>query len=42
MDFVRDALTSAGERDIYTGDYMDLWIVSAEGVTIGQFELKFD
>eukprot|EP01113_Clastostelium_recurvatum_P017261 TRINITY_DN201_c0_g1_i3.p1 TRINITY_DN201_c0_g1~~TRINITY_DN201_c0_g1_i3.p1 ORF type:complete len:236 (+),score=58.42 TRINITY_DN201_c0_g1_i3:86-793(+) len=41
-DLVKDALTSAGERDIYTGDYVDIARIDANGVTFSKFELKFD
>eukprot|EP01117_Protostelium_nocturnum_P003212 TRINITY_DN14164_c0_g1_i1.p1 TRINITY_DN14164_c0_g1~~TRINITY_DN14164_c0_g1_i1.p1 ORF type:complete len:251 (+),score=69.35 TRINITY_DN14164_c0_g1_i1:57-755(+) len=40
--FVRDALNSAGERDIYTGDHMELKTVKATGITSQKFDLKFD
>eukprot|EP01116_Phalansterium_solitarium_P022714 TRINITY_DN7604_c0_g1_i3.p1 TRINITY_DN7604_c0_g1~~TRINITY_DN7604_c0_g1_i3.p1 ORF type:complete len:230 (+),score=30.43 TRINITY_DN7604_c0_g1_i3:66-755(+) len=39
---VKDAFNSAGERDIYTGDYVEMWTVSAAGVKKERFELKFD
>jgi len=42
QDIVRDAVNSAGERDIYTGDYMQLVTITQKGVTIAQSELKFD
>lgn len=39
---VREALTGAAERDIHTGDYCDVAIISATGVSIERFPLKFD
>jgi len=41
-DVVRDALTSAGERDIYTGDFADIARIDKHGVTFSKLELKFD
>eukprot|EP01112_Ceratiomyxa_fruticulosa_P004522 TRINITY_DN1505_c0_g1_i1.p1 TRINITY_DN1505_c0_g1~~TRINITY_DN1505_c0_g1_i1.p1 ORF type:complete len:233 (-),score=46.76 TRINITY_DN1505_c0_g1_i1:98-796(-) len=41
-DLIKDALTSAGERDIYTGDYADIARVDKNGVHLSKFELKFD
>ncbi|KAJ2713131.1 Proteasome subunit beta type-6 [Coemansia spiralis] len=37
-----DAFTSATERDIYTGDYVEIFIVDAEGVHKQMRELKHD
>mmetsp|Transcript_31037 Transcript_31037/g.42694 ORF Transcript_31037/g.42694 Transcript_31037/m.42694 type:complete len:217 (-) Transcript_31037:151-801(-) len=42
IDLVKDALTSAGERDIHTGDFADICLVTAEGVAHHKFDLKFD
>jgi 20S proteasome subunit beta 6 len=42
VDLVKDALTSAGERDIYTGDFVDICLVNCEGVAHQKFDLKFD
>jgi 20S proteasome subunit beta 6 len=41
-DLVKDAFNSAGERDIYTGDYVDMVTITAAGLTTQKFELKFD
>jgi len=41
-DLVRDCFISAGERDIYTGDYVDMYSVTKDGVKYQQFNLKFD
>jgi len=42
LDFVKDAFTSAGERDIYTGDWVDIYSIDAKGVRYEKFELRFD
>ncbi|KAF2073677.1 hypothetical protein CYY_005027 [Polysphondylium violaceum] len=42
VSFVKDAITSAGERDIYTGDYADIVVVDKDGVHWEKFELKLD
>lgn len=41
-EFVRDAMNSAGERDIYTGDHVEIKTVTTAGVTHNKFDLKFD
>lgn len=42
VDLVKDALTSAGERDIYTGDFADICLITSSGVAHEKFDLKFD
>eukprot|EP00010_Vexillifera_abyssalis_P000774 CAMPEP_0201552442 /NCGR_PEP_ID=MMETSP0173_2-20130828/16408_1 /ASSEMBLY_ACC=CAM_ASM_000268 /TAXON_ID=218659 /ORGANISM="Vexillifera sp., Strain DIVA3 564/2" /LENGTH=159 /DNA_ID=CAMNT_0047962931 /DNA_START=177 /DNA_END=656 /DNA_ORIENTATION=+ len=43
VDLIKDAMTSATERDIYTGDYVDIYVISADqAVQTEKFELKFD
>jgi 20S proteasome subunit beta 6 len=43
MDVVKDAFTAAGERDIYTGDDVEIWTISrAGGVQKERFQLKRD
>ncbi|KAJ2793884.1 Proteasome subunit beta type-6 [Coemansia helicoidea] len=37
-----DAFTSATERDIYTGDYLEIFVVDAQGVHKETRELKHD
>jgi len=39
---VRDAFTSAGERDIYTGDTVEVFIIDPSGVKEEHFPLKKD
>jgi 20S proteasome subunit beta 6 len=42
VDLVKDALTVAGERDIYTGDTADIWVITAAGTHKSTFPLKRD
>lgn len=42
IDLVKDAFATAGERDIYTGDFVDLLIITKEGVRHEQLKLRFD
>eukprot|EP01097_Dermamoeba_algensis_P005468 TRINITY_DN3479_c0_g1_i1.p1 TRINITY_DN3479_c0_g1~~TRINITY_DN3479_c0_g1_i1.p1 ORF type:complete len:248 (-),score=55.92 TRINITY_DN3479_c0_g1_i1:152-895(-) len=40
---VKDAFTSVGERDIYTGDYVNIFTITKEGIKEEPvFRLKFD
>lgn len=39
---VRDALTSAAERDIYTGDGINVVVVTPEGIETHDFPLRCD
>ena len=39
---VKDAMTCAGERDIYTGDSMDIWVITKGGTQKSSFPLKKD
>eukprot|EP01119_Soliformovum_irregulare_P006734 TRINITY_DN1915_c0_g1_i1.p1 TRINITY_DN1915_c0_g1~~TRINITY_DN1915_c0_g1_i1.p1 ORF type:complete len:235 (+),score=54.76 TRINITY_DN1915_c0_g1_i1:163-867(+) len=39
---VRDVFNSAGERDIYTGDFVDIYTITKDGVKTSKAELKFD
>jgi len=42
-ELVKDVFNSAGERDIYTGDYVDVFsIVTDKGIAHSRFDLKFD
>jgi 20S proteasome subunit beta 6 len=42
IDVVKDAMTCAGERDIYTGDSMDVWIITKAGTQKTSYPLKYD
>lgn len=39
---MKDVMTSAGERDIYTGDSVDIVIMDKNGQRVEKFELKKD
>jgi len=41
-DLIKDSFNSAGERDIYTGDYVDMITVTSTGIKTAKFDLKFD
>lgn len=38
----KDAFSSATERDIYTGDYLQIYVIKRDGVTMQTFDLKKD
>ncbi|KAI3641498.1 hypothetical protein MIR68_000628 [Amoeboaphelidium protococcarum] len=38
----RDAFTGATERDIHTGDYLEIFICDKDGVNVQKFDLKKD
>lgn len=42
VDLVKDAFVSAGERDIYTGDTVEILIITKDGVARDSVELKRD
>lgn len=42
VELIRDAFTSAGERDIYTGDYVEICKITKDGVEVEEFQLKLD
>jgi len=39
---VKDTMSSACERDIYTGDFVDIAVITKDGVKWEKFELKHD
>lgn len=42
IDFVKDAMSSAAERDIFTGDQAEVCVVDAAGVSTSTMELRKD
>lgn len=42
VELVKDAFSSACERDIYTGDHVDIAVINKDGVHWDKFDLKFD
>jgi 20S proteasome subunit beta 6 len=42
VELIKDAFTSAGERDIYTGDTVEIFKVTSSGVEMEKFQLKRD
>jgi 20S proteasome subunit beta 6 len=42
VELVKDAITCACERDIYTGDEADIWIITQAGTQKTRFSLKRD
>jgi 20S proteasome subunit beta 6 len=40
--FIKDAFLGATERDIYTGDFLEMFIITKEGVQVEKSELKKD
>lgn len=42
IELVKDAFITAGERDIYTGDSVDICLITKDGITTETFLLKKD
>lgn len=42
VQITKDAFTSAAERDIYTGDFVEIWKISASGIEKELFPLRKD
>jgi 20S proteasome subunit beta 6 len=42
LELIRDSFTSVGERDIYTGDAVDIFIITKDGTQHELFPLKAD
>lgn len=42
LDLLKDVLASAGERDIYTGDTVDLFIMTRDGFRTETLQLRED
>jgi 20S proteasome subunit beta 6 len=42
VDLVKDCFATAGERDIYTGDRVEIWIINKDGLRKEYVDLKLD
>ncbi|KAI8621150.1 hypothetical protein BC830DRAFT_1095475, partial [Chytriomyces sp. MP71] len=42
LKIVKDAFNGATERDIYTGDFVEIFVITKDGVTVEKHALKKD
>lgn len=42
VEIIKDAFVSCGERDIYTGDALDIMVITKDGIEKQTFALKAD
>ncbi|KAG0309049.1 Proteasome subunit beta type-1 [Dissophora globulifera] len=42
LRITKDSFTSATERDIYTGDYLEIFVITSKGVEVQKMDLKKD
>jgi 20S proteasome subunit beta 6 len=42
VKLVKDSFTACGERDIYTGDSVDIYVITKDDMTYENFNLKAD
>jgi 20S proteasome subunit beta 6 len=42
INLCKDVMSSVGERDIFTGDAAEVWVIDKGGVRLDKFELKLD
>lgn len=42
VGIVKDAFIAASEREIHTGDFLDIYVVTLKGVEYQRFDLRKD